>query len=555
MDFPALAQAQMDRAALFDPVARSSSLDEDRPIVPQDVQQDPSATALFLFTNRVLFADLTAGDAIVLPAFELPVVSWDSFALAPGHIFFRVMNIGPDSLTVRFLSSVGVIPDDWFVLCDDAAMTFVRQDSFQVASNALIQMIVSLSNALLAFASPIPPPPVDIGASIALGLAPFLAQGQALLQASLSSASSKAISAPKQAEVDRLRRSSGMLSQPFLFLSKFSSLACQPAAGAIEEEPVTDALGLVPPGLPSARSLDFSSFGIGLHALLNKGQGMSSRRYAFSDKTFKNLFAFFDFQESSIQDFHCVGSPTRTTQDLHCALEDYADALVLLGAGEYAEGVRHLRHSLRDLARTNVKAALFEVQIKFTNFFLASPLTKDQDNFIFGGVYDTPLAVRIRQSMTVDLSCPDVATLLSNTPLPELSGGGVSDKRAASSGQGGPSRKIKRGGDSGTAGGGRGGSSSRGTGGGGRGYGNADATIRSPHIDYVRAFMARAPACLPSSARVCRNWAINHKPCGGEAQCQHRQNFNHYYPPAVMSSPADLATVKAYFRSFNPPTA
>ena len=375
---------------------------------------------MFLFSNRTSFAALTPGQTIILPASELNEGSWVDFASAGGHLFFLVSAIDPDTVTVRFVSHLGAVPDAWsFLEPSGPAMTFVKQDFFQVASPALIRMIPELSAALALL---LPPPPIaahlfgNIGSDIANGLAPILAQNQALLQASISAAGSKPVSASKQAEVDGLRRVAGMTSTPRHFLSLFSSLATQSAPGEEGEgdAPQTDGMGLVPPGLPTTRSLDLPSFFIYINSFLNRGTGLALNRYQLSEKTLRVLFVTFDFESAgSIADFHRSDETVQSISELHGALEDYATFLAGLGLEDFATGVRALRSSLRQLGNTNLKVSSFQIQVKLANAFLSHPMFRDRESFVFGRDYPTSLATRITQSMAVRADDPDVALLLS----------------------------------------------------------------------------------------------------------------------------------------------
>ena len=405
MDFGALAHLQAERSALFSPISRSSSLEADRPEIPVDIANNPLQSAFFNFTRRVASAALAPSQILALPSSELDDSSWEQYATQGGFIFFLVVEVDPDSVTVVYLGCEGQIADDWAVLGNPGAiMTFLKEAGFyQVASPSLIRLLPGIE-AALALHAPAPPPAAgaDLGSQLATGLTnglgPLLlqaqAQNQALVQATLTAAGIKNAPVAKQAEVDRLRRLAGVMADPRPFLSRFSSLARQPVAEVGgEDPPAEDAFGPVPPGLPTPRSLDLPSFLINLRTELNRGQGLSTLRYNLSEKVLRNLFAFLDFEESSIRDFHRDGTPISSVQDLHDALEDFADALDRISLSEFAVGVKALRGSLRRCGVANLKMANLELQAKVADFFLSNPILKDHEQFLFGRVYPDPLAM------------------------------------------------------------------------------------------------------------------------------------------------------------------
>ena len=176
MDFAANAQIQAERSAIFSPVARSASLEVDRPEIPNEIAADPLRTAFFNFTRRIASAALATPQVLVLPSTELDDNSWEHFASQDGFVFFVVIDTDPDSITVVFLGCEGQISDDWAVLGDPGSvMTFLKEaDHYQVASPTLIRMLPGIGDAL---ALHVPGPPAAAGADLGSQLATGLTNG------------------------------------------------------------------------------------------------------------------------------------------------------------------------------------------------------------------------------------------------------------------------------------------------------------------------------------------------------------------------------------------
>ena len=588
-DLFAAFEAQDAIESLLGPIGTSASISVPRPLeIPEAIAADASLKIFYLHTASTSFQDLKVGDIAVLPHEELDHSTHECFASLVPHAFFLV--VGKEAVNV-VLVFVGVLgdgfADEWSILTVGQEFTLPSSPFYQVAGRALIQAVPMLQAAPAQFGAPQPahaPQFVnggpDLGTQLAEGLTTGFAPMMAQLAASAASASGLG-NVSKMAAVDVITKTSGIADDPPTFLSQFSSPSVPQGVGGggMPADP-----GARPP--LSAKTLDLPTFYVAVTNHLNQGRELTATRFKFSDELLNEWLVHVRFvAKSSIVHFHPEGKTVASSADLFKTLEKIAPLFDWLGLHSFSAAILSLRSSLQDLSDVNLRLSVFSSQVLLVDTLLSRPRGRDCKSFVAGSEYPQTLAVRLLASMTLTETDPEVARFLSNQPLPSESatktkadpadpnpqsskkakgggagsgsgggtGSGSTAGGAGGGGGGGAGGRGGRGGGAGQAGAGHGGGG--GGGNGGRGGGGNRAPRTQAYRDYVRTFMGRAPACIPSNARVCRDWAAHRAPCDGKADCQaaNGAKFNHFYPQAVRDNPADLVDVEAYFLSFNPP--
>ena len=559
------------------------SLEEARPAEkPAAVSSNPQADSMWSFSQRVRVVATGDGvpfiamnDVIMVPTEALEAPGWESYSRSSNFLFMVVHEVVDGLMTVTYVGTL-----DNTVATGPAAIVgpvgsvfgFTYPMYVMRASNLLVPMVPHVvaaiaagAQAALAAAGAGGGAPVVVGgggdaglanmiaSGLAGGLAPFAGQ-LAQVAARQNADREQQGGAAKAADVARLRLIAGTLDDPKLF---FSYMVAPPGGGAdADAAGAALAAGADPDGLPTPRTLNWAFFATASGVDLNGTSGILGKaRFVFSEEASKSHFGLLDFGpegKASLINFQRGEPPVKitTVELVFDACESAAKIFARRGATSFAEGIRALRESVKDLLQLSDKANDFAFVVRLINYHVGRPFGDSRHLFVTGTDYGAvSLRDRMIRVMTLDptsvefnLAMFDIKAPPPPANRPPAGQGDKVKKRAADVESSKAPAKVAKGAPVVKTAGGL-----PLTSGGDGGGSTADK-------DYRTAFNAKALALGISKAfPVCRSWAGGKGACAdqdGQA-CSVNARLVHNFPPSMIEG--GKAKARALYASFNPP--